>query len=198
MYFLPCVNWMDKIARSVYRTPDQWNRRCPNMEETGVYIFETRDGWTMGTMWRILTHFLFLFLFLSVIDIDGRVLISRNTTFVGWDSTVIWDVKHGWENEDLFYNGLEETCRPGIFYFPLFHFSLYQDGTKWVCTARDVPGTKTSGRNGKKWKVENSGATRFLQPTVPHLFFSFLIFFLFSCSIITTSSYRKGKSEVWE
>jgi hypothetical protein len=28
---------------------------------------------------------------------------------------------------------------------------LYQDGTKWVCTARDVPGTKTFGRNGKKY-----------------------------------------------
>jgi hypothetical protein len=43
---------------------------------------------------------------------------------------------------------------------------LYQDGTKWDCTTRDVPGTKTSGRNGKMWKVENSGATRFLQPGV--------------------------------
>jgi hypothetical protein len=47
---------------------------------------------------------------------------------------------------------------------------LYQYGTKWVCTARDVPGTKTSGRNGKKWKVENSGTTRFLQAAVPSAF----------------------------
>ncbi len=39
-------------------------------------------------------------------------------------------------------------------------------GTKWVCTARDVPGTKTFGRNGKMWKGENSGATRFQQPAV--------------------------------
>ena len=48
--------------------------------------------------------------------------------------------------------------------FHFFHFSLYQDGTKWVCTAPDVPGTKTSGRNGKKWKGENSGVTRFTKP----------------------------------
>ena len=26
----------------------------------------------------------------------------------------------------------------------------YQDGTKWVCTTRDVPGTKTSGRMEKR------------------------------------------------
>jgi hypothetical protein len=46
-----------------------------------------------------------------------------------------------------------------------FHFSLYQDSTKWVCTTRDVSGTKTSGRNGKMSKGQNSGATRFLYAT---------------------------------
>ncbi len=50
--------------------------------------------------------------------------------------------------------------------FHFFHFSLYQHGTKWVCTVRDVPGTKTSGRNGQMWKGENSGVTRFLQSVV--------------------------------
>jgi len=38
--------------------------------------------------------------------------------------------------------------------FHSFHFSLYQDGTKRVCTTRDVPGTKTSGRNGKMQRSE--------------------------------------------
>jgi len=57
--------------------------------------------------------------------------------------------------------------------FHFFHFSLYQDGTKWVCTTRDVPGTKTSGRNGKMSEEENSGVTRFLQSVVvPIGFFS--------------------------
>jgi hypothetical protein len=60
---------------------------------------------------------------------------------------------------------VQETCRPAVFSFPLFPF-LFQDGTKWVCTSRDVPGTKTSGRNGKMWNGENSGSTRFLQSDV--------------------------------
>jgi hypothetical protein len=149
--------------------------------------------------------------------------------------------------------GSRKRVAPEFSTFHFFHFSLYQDGTKWVCTTRDVPGTKTvsmpssfghcrtqpaalnalrapssfhryerpslvdkpmgvvpvtripetlskikptepltftkrvthqkrnfsdswghsqpyctktSGRNGKMWKVENSGATRFLQPAV--------------------------------
>jgi hypothetical protein len=33
--------------------------------------------------------FLFLFFVLSVADVGGRVLISCNTTFVGWGSVVI-------------------------------------------------------------------------------------------------------------
>jgi hypothetical protein len=73
--------------------------------------------------------------------------------------------------------GCRKRVAPEFSTFHVFHFSLYQDGTKWVCTVRDVPGTKTSGRNGKMWKVENSGATRFLQPAVTgciknHFFFT--------------------------
>jgi hypothetical protein len=45
--------------------------------------------------------------------------------------------------------GCKKRVTPEFSTFHFFHFSLYQDGTKWVCTARDVPGTKTSGRNGK-------------------------------------------------
>ena len=57
--------------------------------------------------------------------------------------------------------GFVKRVTPEFSPFHFFHFSLYQDGTKWVCTTPDVPGTKTSGRKGKKWKGENSGVTRF-------------------------------------
>ena len=50
--------------------------------------------------------------------------------------------------------------------FHFFQFSLYQDGTTWVCTTRDVHGTQTSGGNGKKWKGENSGVKRFVESDV--------------------------------
>jgi hypothetical protein len=63
-------------------------------------------------------------------------------------------------------SGWRKRVAPEFCLSHFFQFSLYLDGTKWVCTARDVPGTKTSGRNGKMWKGENSGATRFLQPAV--------------------------------
>jgi hypothetical protein len=45
--------------------------------------------------------------------------------------------------------GCRKRVVPEFSTFHFFHFSLYLDGTKWVCTARDVPGTKTSERNGK-------------------------------------------------
>jgi hypothetical protein len=64
------------------------------------------------------------------------------------------------------YSGLQETCHPGVFYFPLFPFLFVPGRYKVGWTARDVPCTKTSGRNGKMWKVENSGTTRFLEPAV--------------------------------
>ncbi len=74
--------------------------------------------------------------------------------------------------------GCRKRVAPEFSLFHFFHFSLYLDGTKWVCTARDVPGTKTFGRNGKMWKGENSGATRFQQSAVPPriLFFSLPFF----------------------
>jgi len=56
--------------------------------------------------------------------------------------------------------------------FHFFHYSLYLDGTKRVCTERDVPGTKTSGRNGKMWKGENSGETRFLHVVMKSIYCS--------------------------
>jgi hypothetical protein len=48
-----------------------------------------------------------------------------------------------------------------------FHLSLYQDGTKWVCTARDVPGTKTSGRNGKRESGYTNGPGLQQKTTAP-------------------------------
>jgi hypothetical protein len=62
--------------------------------------------------------------------------------------------------------GYWKRVSPEFSLFHFFHFSLYLDGTKWVCTARDVLGTKTSGRNGKMWKGENYGATCFQQSAV--------------------------------
>ncbi len=34
MYFLSCVNWMDKNTHYVYRAHNQLNWKCPNMTET--------------------------------------------------------------------------------------------------------------------------------------------------------------------
>ena len=46
--------------------------------------------------------------------------------------------------------GFVKRVTPEFSPFHFFHFSLYQDGTKWVCTAPDVPGTKLLGEIGKE------------------------------------------------
>jgi len=72
--------------------------------------------------------------------------------------------------------------------FFLFTFSISlctRTVTKLVCTARDVPGTKTSGRNGKMWKGENPTVfsvvfSAMVYVLISFLFFSEFFFFLFS------------------
>jgi hypothetical protein len=89
---------------------------------------------------------------------------------------------------------------PEFSLFHFFHFSLYLDGTKWVCTARDVPGTKTSGRNGKMWKEKTPGDTfPATCCTASNLFFSFSLhffYFLFFDSLEMLADTMRGQQNI--
>jgi len=61
------------------------------------------------------------------------------------------------KQKDTFTAGFVKRVTPEFSPFHFFHSSLYQDGTKWVCTAPDVPGTKLLGELEKSGKEKTPG-----------------------------------------
>ena len=54
------------------------------------------------------------------------------------------------ERPNLYTAGFVKRVTPEFSPFQFLLEVLYQDGTKWVCTAPDVPGTKLLGEIGKE------------------------------------------------
>jgi hypothetical protein len=61
------------------------------------------------------------------------------------------------DKEKTYTSDWRKRVPPEFSLFHFFHFSLYLDGTKWVCTSRDVPGTKLLGEMEKCGKEKTAG-----------------------------------------